>query len=114
MYIKKVPPHPRRRGLFGFGDDNTDAHGCTPDQVWNDTAGACVSLDENIRIINAGTQSQPSGGGGSGVLDTLLKSFFPTPTMTPPMAPSSGGISTTTALLIGGGLLLGAVLLTRK
>jgi hypothetical protein len=42
-------------GFGGMGDvATTDAHGCTSDKVWNDTAGACVSLEQNLAIINQG------------------------------------------------------------
>lgn len=123
MYVKKVTPvraRPRRRGLLGFGDDGRDAHGCTPDQVWNDTAGGCVSIDENIRIINAGAAAASSGGssssGSSGTLNKFLSALFPPPTVaTGPMVPvSSGGIGTGTAIAIAGGVVVLALLLSRR
>jgi LPXTG-motif cell wall-anchored protein len=61
-----------------------DVHGCTPDQVWNDTAGRCVSLDENLQIINAG---------------------IPAP---------DAGMSDTTKLLLAGGIAVGAYYFLRK
>lgn len=132
MYIKKLPPRSRRRGLLGFGDF-TDSDQCSTipaGDPYRKPGNYCATPDGGLTTFNSdgSTYRQPGavdpdpahparagGGGGGGVLDTLLRSFFPTPTMSPPiMAPQSGGISTTTAILIGGGLLVGAVLLTRK
>lgn len=120
MYIKNAPRRVprRRRGFLGFGDDNLDAHGCRPDQVFNDTAGGCVSLDENTRLIEGGITSSGSGASSqssSGILTSVLKSFFPTP-MVPagPVAPVSGGIGTGTAIAIAGGVVVLALVLSRR
>lgn len=43
----------------------TDAQlaSCTdPNQVWNDTAGRCVSLDQNLALINADVAKASRGG----------------------------------------------------
>lgn len=62
-----------------LGDAQSDCN-AKPDMVWNDSAG-CVTLDENLRIINAGvaaasssgTPSSSASGSGGGILDSIGK-----------------------------------------
>lgn len=116
----------RRRGLIGVGalgdGDGKDVHGCTPEQVWNDTAGACVSLDENITIINKGVAAATSSSSSSGgFFDTLLGGMLKGVGTAQAAGAAQGAAQAaamqqaqTTKLLLLGGLGLGALIILMK
>jgi hypothetical protein len=137
MYVKKIPMRVRgrRRGLMGFGSlgDFTDDDQCSvipAGDPYRKPGNYCATPDGGITTFNAdgSTFRQPGavdpdpahsarGGAssGGGVLDTFLKTLFPTPTMaTGPLAPMQTGIGTGTALMIAGGVVLFAFVATRR
>lgn len=95
MAYKMTRPRKKKSllaSLLGLGDA-LDAHGCTPDQVWNDTAGGCVSLEDNLAIINTGVAASSSSGSVAPVV-SIFKD------------PKTGGLSTTGYLALAGGAAL--------